>query len=298
MQVSVLGFGGAPAGLLATDAAQVATLVNHLLDSGVNVIDTAAMYNESESFIGQHLSHRRGDFVLISKCGHKVKEIDAPAWSPRLIAATVDRALRRLRTDIIDVMLLHTCDLTTLQQGDALAALVKARDAGKIRHTGFSGDNDAAVFAASIPDIAVIETSVNLVEQANAAKVLPAARQHNIGIIAKRPIANAAWKLLDEQPVSYRNYVKQYTERFAQLKITPAELGFGGDPRVAWPEIALRFTLSYRDVHTAIIGTTNPANAAANVEYARRGPLSDAATAELRRAYGRIDGADRWPGLT
>ena len=64
---------------------------------------------------------------------------------------------------------------------------------GKIRHAGYSGDNDTAAYAAALPDVAVIETSISIADQANVEAVLQGA-EHNVGVIAKRPIANAAWK--------------------------------------------------------------------------------------------------------
>src|SRR5947207_1429600 len=146
-QVSRLGFGAAPAAYLDTEEQRAIAVINRLLDAGVKVIDTAASYPGSEEFLGRHFSARRKDFVLISKCGSKIPESDAPAWSAPLIKASVDRSLRLLKTDKIDVMLLHSCDLKTLQKGEALGALVEARNAGKIRFAGYSGDNDAAAWA-------------------------------------------------------------------------------------------------------------------------------------------------------
>src|SRR5439155_24536326 len=116
------------------------------------------------------------------------------AWSADLITRTVDRALRRLRTDHLDVMLLHSCELETLKEGTALSALVAAQRTGKIRWVGYSGDNEAARWAAAHPAIAVLETSVNVFDQANVEIALPAARAHNVGVIAKRPIGNSAWR--------------------------------------------------------------------------------------------------------
>ena len=71
MQVSPLGFGGAPIGYLATGQQQVARILNLLLDAGVNVIDTAECYPGSEPLIGQAVGHRRKEFVLVTKCGHQ-----------------------------------------------------------------------------------------------------------------------------------------------------------------------------------------------------------------------------------
>src|SRR5581483_7706475 len=213
LEVTPLGFGAAPAAYLAAERQRVVSMLNKLLDAGMNVIDTAASYPGSEKFIGETLSHRRNEFVLISKCGSKIPESDAPAWSAKLVSDTVDRALKLLKTDVVDVMLLHSCDLETLKKGEALSALVDARNAGKIRHAGYSGDNEAAEFATSLPDVAVIETSINLVDQANL-NWLPKAKERNIGVIAKRPIANAAWKQIHEQPGMYQSYAKEYTDRF------------------------------------------------------------------------------------
>src|SRR5262245_43197420 len=225
-------------------------MLNRLLDAGVNAIDTAAMYPGSEKFIGDHLSHRRKDFVLISKCGTKVDEIDAAPWSRELILKTVDRALKLLRTDVIDVMLLHTCDLATLQHGEALGALVDARKAGKIAHAGYSGDNEAVAWAAAHPEVAAVEMSLNIVDQINIDWGLKAAREHNVGVIVKRPLANACWKDPELQRGIYKGYSRQYTERLAKMNLTPEDLGFTGPPDKVWPEIALRSAISHAGVST------------------------------------------------
>jgi aryl-alcohol dehydrogenase-like predicted oxidoreductase len=117
LTASQLGFGAAPIGYLNTEREKVRKILNLMLDRGVNVIDTAASYEGSEEMIAQAIGHRRHEFVLISKCGTSLSDIDAPSWSPDLIRKTVDRSLRRLRTDRLDVMLLHSCDLQTLQKG-------------------------------------------------------------------------------------------------------------------------------------------------------------------------------------
>src|SRR3954463_11014668 len=102
LHVSPLGFGGAPVGYLKTDRERVATILNFLLDHNVNLIDTAASYEGSEELIGQTIGHRRNQFILVSKCGRKVEGDDSVSgedWSADLIAKTVDRSLRRLKTD-------------------------------------------------------------------------------------------------------------------------------------------------------------------------------------------------------
>ena len=119
LTVSILGFGSGPIGHLDTDRREVASILNALLDRGVNLIDTAGSYLGSEEMIGESISHRRDEYVLVSKCGQAFAGLEGPAWSAAMISQTVDRALRRLRTDRLDVMLLHSCDLQTLQKGEA-----------------------------------------------------------------------------------------------------------------------------------------------------------------------------------
>ena len=291
--ISVLGFGGAPVGYLGTERQQAKQLLNQLLDEGLNLIDTAASYRGSEELIADAVGHRRDEYFLVSKCGSALDDISAPEWSGSLVSQTVDRSLRRLRTDRLDLMLLHSCPLETLQQGDVLAALVAARDAGKIRFVGYSGDNEAAAFATSLPDVAVVQTSINLADQHNLEVVLPPARQHQVGIMAKRPLANAAWKDLSQQRGIYREYAKDYTARLTAMKLDPAQLGAS-----SWGELALRFTLSQPGVTTAIVGTTNPANARANAEAAAKGPLPADVVARIREAFDRANPRRDWIGLT
>ena len=298
--VSALGFGGAEVGYLETEQRQVAQVLNTLLDEGVNLIDTAAAYAGSEEVIGKAIAHRRDEYVLVSKCGRPFEDLPGEAWSPDLVSATVDRSLRRLQTDRLDVMLLHSCDLEILKKGDALGALVKAREAGKIRFVGYSGDNEAAVHAAGLPDVAVIETSVSICDQANIDGVLPLAARNGIGVLAKRPIANAAWKDVSERRGIYVNYAKTYAARLAAMGLAHADLGFGGDPAEAWPEIALRFTLAQPGVTTAIIGTTSDGHVRRNIAIAGQGPLPEDAMAKIREAFRRAEreAGEAWPGQT
>ncbi|MDP6788787.1 MAG: aldo/keto reductase [Rhodospirillales bacterium] len=299
-EVSALGFGAAPVGFLETDRREVAEILGGLLDRGINLIDTAASYRGSEEAIGATVGHRRDDYVLVSKCGQSFDDIEGAAWTPAVIAPTVERSLRRLGTDHIDVVLLHSCDLETLKRGEALGALVKARDAGKTRFVGYSGDNEAAVHAAGLDEVAVIETSVSICDQANIDAVLPEAKRNDIGVLAKRPIANAAWKAASEQRGIYVNYAKTYAERLAGMAIAPADLGFPGEVGAAWSEIALRFTLSQPGVTTAIVGTTKVSNVEHNFEALSKGPLADNIVADLRQAFRRAEAAagEPWPGLT
>jgi aryl-alcohol dehydrogenase-like predicted oxidoreductase len=296
LDVSVLGYGCAPSAFLKAGPEPLAQLINALLDAGINLIDTATMYPGSEQFIGNHLSHRRKDYVLVSKVGGtKGAEIVGEPWTDQLITTSIDRALKLMKTDYVDVMLLHSCDLKTLEADEALESLVKAREAGKIRFAGYSGDNEAATFAAKLPDVAVVETSINYVDQVNITGLLPVAKANNVGIIAKRPVANAAWIGLANMKGLYVNYAKDYTQRHDAMGLKAEDLGMNDSQ---WAELALRFTLSFPQITTAIVGTTKQANAMANIEYASKGPLSAEQIKLITDRFKQTPGSDSWIGLT
>jgi aryl-alcohol dehydrogenase-like predicted oxidoreductase len=297
LSVSVLGFGGAPAAHTKADADATAAVVNQLLDAGVNLIDTATNYPGSEPFIGEYFAHRRKDYVLVSKTG-KQRVDDATTgepWSVELVTTSIERSLRAMKTDHLDVMMLHTCDLPTLQKGEAFGALVQARDAGKVKFIGYSGDNETAAIACAMPDVSVVETSINYCDQVNTDTVLPVARANNVGIIAKRPVANAAWLGPTGRPGFYDNYASEYVKRAAAMGITAEEFGFRADQ---WAEFALRFTLSFPEVATAIVGTTNPKNSKANIDAANKGPLPGDIVERIRAKFRAAPGSASWTGQT
>lgn len=299
LQVAPLGFGGSPIGNLHTEQETVTAILSMMLDHGVNLIDTAHAYYGSEEAIGRAVGDRREEYVLVSKCGSKFEDDDLPpAWTPQYIAATIDRSLQRLQTDHIDVMLLHSCDLETLQRDELLGAVLAARDAGKVRFAGYSGDNEAAAWAAAQPEIAVIQTSLSICDQVNIETVLPVAGRHDVGVMAKRPVANAAWKGLDGQYERYRKYATPYHERFDAMGLDLSAVQEACEDAIEWPEIFLRFAVSRPGVHTAIVGTTNVESVRMNLKAAARGPLPAAAVEMIRARFKAADPQGIWRGLT
>ncbi len=267
MKVSVLGFGGAEIGFQKVPQDDVNTLLNAALDAGLNVIDTAECYIDSEEKIGKAVGNRRKDYFLFTKCGHSEGWSD-PDWeSPERLMASIDRSLKRLKTDTVDLVQLHSCSLEYLKKGVVIEVLEKARAAGKTRFIGYSGDDQAARYAVECGRFDTLQTSVSMADQQSVDLTLPLALEKGIGVIAKRPIANAAWKY-KERPKG--EYAEIYWERLQQLKY-PFVKG-DGDPA----EIALRFTLSVlegRGVQTAIVGTTKPGRWQENATLADKGLL-------------------------
>ena len=266
MRVGVLGFGGAEIGSERTSADDVARMLGEALDAGLNVIDTAECYLDSEEKIGRAVAHRRGDFFLFTKCGHP----EGPGrddWRPESLLKSIERSLRRLKTDRLDLVQLHSCSEEELRLGDVIEALRQAREKGYTRYIGYSGDGAAARYAIECGAFDTLQTSVSIADQEAIERTLPLARERGLGVIAKRPIANAAWRYAERPENAYH---QPYWDRLQQLHYEFLQ----EDPRTA-AAVALRFTLSVPGVHTAIVGTTKPTRWRENAELLAAGPLHD-----------------------
>ena len=265
MDVSVLGLGGSEIGYENASVETAKTLLNRALDLGINVIDTAECYHTSEELIGQTIGNRRESFFLFTKCGHPHGSESAPNWSHDSILESVQRSLQRLRTDRVDIVHLHSCSEAELRKGEAISALQTARERGYTRYIGYSGDSHAARYAVECGAFDTLQTSINIADQEAIVLTLPTARKNSMGVIAKRPIANAAWKY-GHKPID--SYTHEYWERMRKLNYDFVNL----DTEAA-VAIALRFTLSVPGVHTAIVGTAKPDRLQQNIAFINGGPL-------------------------
>ena len=267
MEISILGFGGSEIGYEHASAETVAELLNSALDAGLNVIDTAECYYNSEELIGQAVGKRRNEFYLFTKCGHPHGMESGANWSKPSILESAERSLQRLKTDRLDLLQLHSCSEAELRKGEVIDALQIARDKGLTRYLGYSGDSHAAHFAVQSGAFDVLQTSINLADQEAIDLTLPAAREKRMGVIAKRPVANAAWKT-GRRPID--SYHHEYWERLRKLNY---EFLRGDLNRSI--SIALRFALMVPGVHTAIVGTKKPERWAENARLLEAGPLND-----------------------
>lgn len=284
LEVSALGFGGAEIGFQSAALDTVERLLGSALDAGLNVIDTGECYAGSEELIGKAVGHRRDAFHLFTKCGH-ASGLPGEDWDPDMLRASIDRSLQRLGTDRIDLIQLHSCDEAKLRAGDAIAVLQEARDAGKTRLLGYSGDHDAARYAVECGAFDTLQTSVSIADQEPITLTLPLALERGMGVIAKRPIANAAWT---KETMPESEYAYPYFQRLRSLAYD-----FLGGPDAAGT--ALRFTLAQPAVSTAIVGTQNPDRWLSNARLLDAGPLPPAQVEAIRARWNEVCRPD-WVG--
>lgn len=289
MNVSVLGLGGWEIGYQHTSLSTVKKMLNEAVDAGVNVIDTAECYATSEQVIGEAVGKRRKDFYLLTKCGHE-SGWSYPDWRPESLLRCIQRSLKRLKTDHLDLIQLHSCSEVELRKGAVIDTLKRARERGYTRHIGYSGDNQAALYAIECGEFDTLQTSISVADQEALDLFLPLAEKHNIGVIAKRPLANVAWQNGDRPPTD--TYGRPYWERLQKLKY---ELLRGGLKRTAAG--ALRFTLSVPGVHTAIVGTSKPGRFMENTAAVAAGPLPKETFDGIRARWREI-AQPSWAGQT
>ncbi len=292
MKVSALGFGGAETGFhhATVPMATVTNLLNGALDAGVNVLDTAECYGDGETQIGRAVGHRRGDYYLFTKVGHgRAAGFDWPDFAPALLEPSFQRSLKRLRTDYVDLLLLHSCPLEVLRDGRAVEALQKFKKSGATRHIGYSGDGQAALWAIESGIFDCLETSVSIADQEAIDLTIPQAQRRGMGVIAKRSIANAAW-ITGRKPED--SYAVPYWERLRELQYE-----FLTWDVAASVAVALRFTLSIAGVHTVLVGTKKADRWRENLAIAAQGPLEPALLERIRGRWKAVAGPD-WSGLT
>jgi aryl-alcohol dehydrogenase-like predicted oxidoreductase len=283
LTVSALGLGCGQIGAARLSETEVERLLGLALDLGIILFDTARGYGQSEARLGRCLAAHRQQVVISTKVGYGVP--GHPDWTYGAIAAGVDDALRTLRTDWLDIVHLHSCPLETLRQDDVVRALEDARQAGKIRAAAYSGENEALAYALETGRFQSFQTSINLADQRGLDTLVPRAAAAGLGVIAKRPVANAPWRF-DERP--YGHYAEEYWYRWRAMDLDPHGL--------PWQELALRFAAFQPGVHTCIVGTADPGHLRENAAIVARGPLPAEQVAAIRQAFKNHD--EDWVGLT
>lgn len=279
-RVSALGFGAGHIGSNEISDNDAGRLLNFALDKGINLVDTARGYGLSEERIGKYLSHRRSEFIISTKVGYDIPGFQD--WTHNIIIAGIDAALKRLNTDIIDIVHLHTCSLQILQQGEVIDALDKAKADGKIKVAAYSGENEALRYALHSGRFGSIQTSLNVTDQRDLNDLIPKAKEQRMGVIAKRPVANALWKYRERPDGSYaEEYWLRWNKMNLQFDIEPQEL-------------FIRFSTFAPGVDSAIIGTSNINHLKTAIDAVNKGPLPEDINKKIRISFAEND--DNWIG--
>ena len=261
----------------AIDDDQAGTILNAVVDSGINWIDTSPDYGVSEELIGRHLSSRRREFLLASKCACFVTPDGASTgfgehdFSRSNVRAGVEQSLRRMKTDHLDLVQFHASpSRETLEQNDSVAELLDLKDEGKVRFIGMSGTLPNIEGQIEMGVFDVFQIPYSAVERDHEG-VISAAARAGAGTVVRggvaRGIPAAGDEAIERLPDNFRDAFRARRDRFEGAKLDDL---LDGMSRM---EFMLRFTISHPDMNTTIVGTANPRHLEANLQAAAKGPL-------------------------
>ena len=227
--------------------ADAARLLNRALDLGVNLVDTARAYGESEVIVGQALKSRRDEYILATKIGSSSWEGYTGAKLRERVEASITESLRALQTDTIDLLYIHNATPELIQQGEIVEIMERARQAGHARSIGTTTYGEAAPLAV-LEDghFDCIQVAYNLLDRQFEERVLPLAKEKDIGVVIRSVLLKGA-----------------LTHRYAHLPEELRELREAVDAVNSLcsaqgsdlPELAYRFVLGHPVVSTALVGT-------------------------------------------
>jgi aryl-alcohol dehydrogenase-like predicted oxidoreductase len=277
---TILGFGamelrGAPRGPEISDE-QAETILNAVLDNGINFIDTSIDYGHSEELIGKFISHRRDEYFLASKCGCVVNgQQGEHIHTAENIRKGVENSLRLLKTDHLDLVQFHrSLTKEEFEKDGALQEALKLRDEGKVRFVGVSGTLPNLLEQIEMGVFAAFQIPYSALQREHE-DVIAKAAETGHGTIIRGGVARGA--PTDWNRVYYMVPAETMKDRWEEAKLD--EL-LGGMSRM---EFMLRFTISHPGLTTTIVGTKNPDHLKDNIDAAMKGPLPDDVMAEAKR---------------
>ena len=280
LQVTRLGFGTA---LRDGQSAPWDTLLNSVLDAGINFIDTANDYGlrwpaPAEEQIGRHISGRRSEFFLATKCGCPPGGGEH-IWTRENGFRGLHESLERMRTDYVDVMQYHNPSVEECEAGDLVAVLEEMREQGKVRWIGVSTTLPHLSTFLEWGAFDVFQIPYSALEREHEEWISRSA-QAGTGIVVRGGVAQG-------EPGDAQDKRADKWQLFEKAGLD--ELVDEGESRTAF---LLRYTLTHPHSDTIITGTTRVDHLEENIAAITRGPLAPDVYAEAKR---RLDTAGETP---
>lgn len=259
------------------------TILNAVLDEGINFIDTANDYGKSELYLGRYLQNRQSEFAIASKCGCHVEwagdHDETPHdYSQANILRNVADSLLKMRMDSMDILQLHNPAVDACENEKCVDTLNELRDKGAVRHIGCSSTSPHLATYIEWGVFDVFQIPYSALERRHENLITKAA-EAGAGIIIRGGVAKGA----PGEGLGNKDRWKIYED--AKLN----ELREEDESPTAF---LLRFTLSHPHCHTTIVGTKNPEHLKENIRIANKGPLPGDVYKEAKK---RLDAAGEKP---
>ena len=254
---------------------QAREILNAVVDSGINMIDTANDYGMSELYIGRHLADRRDAYFLATKCGchmqfDSIDHDETPhVWTQENVLRNIADSLLKMQTDHVDLLQLHNPDPETVDRMKIMDTLLDLQKAGVVRYLGCSTTLPHIKTYLEWDVFDVYQIPYSALERRHENWITKAG-EAGAGIIVRGGVARG-------EPGEGEGSHDRW-DTFEQAGLD--ELREAGESRTAF---LLRYTLSHPYCHTTIVGTMNPAHLQENIRIAEKGPLPADVYAEAKR---------------
>jgi len=298
-QVTKLGLGGYQyTGEFGVSQEEAEKILDLAFESGINFFDTAGMYGfgEGEELLGRALArHGRKGVYISSKVGWLdrtvVRNLGDKAYRDEdALMKAIKHSLWILRLNRLDVLMIHEPDWAqwglTLCTGDApvLSVLEKLKKDGVVGAVGMGGWN-CAVIADLIEtgrfDVALIAGGVNLLDQPIKARVLPAAKKHDVGIVLGGALGQGGLVAVDRKEA--QNLIDHPTQQSHPQRGRKllATYDLAEETRLSLVELTMRYVAGMPEIHTHIAGARERAHLEANIASVLKGPLPQDVVAKI-----------------
>ncbi|MEQ8860418.1 MAG: aldo/keto reductase [Pseudomonadales bacterium] len=279
IEVSRLALGGLFVSSYGAQFDQAEQAVRRAVELGVNYVDTAPMYGNSEEVLGRILPGIDTPLIVSTKLGARPQPFDPK--NAKALRESFEESCRLLGRDSIDVLMIHEPDRPRqfdwwddfdTAMGPVMEVVDRLRDEGRIRYVGLGGTTAyemARLLRTGKFDVVLTAFNYSLLWREAAHEILPAARDHGVGVVVGSPLQQGALaqRWVDEIESGASWLSKPRREQFRSL------YRLLDDIDMPLPELALRFVLSNPDVHTVLSGVRSAVEIEQNVAAAARGPL-------------------------
>ena len=273
------------------------------VDCGVNFIDTADVYGDgrSERLIAQLKRTRREEVIVATKAGRRLPRQTFEGYSRQNLTAWIEESLRNLSTDTLDLLQLHCPPTELYDRPEVFAILDDLVKAGKIRYYGVSVEKiEEALKAIEFANVQTVQVIFNCFRQRPAELFFPRAKQKQVGILARVPLASGLltgkFRRGSTFPTDDHRNFNRHGEAFdvgETFSGVDYDIGLGAVEEirrllpagVSMSQFALRWILMFDAVTCAIPGGKRPEQVAQNCQAAGLPPLTQEAMAAVRRIY-------------
>lgn len=284
------------------DRAALAAL-HRALDLGVNFFDTADVYGDghSERLLARLRQERREPFYVATKAGRRLDPHVAAGYNRANLTAFVDRSLRNLAVEALDLLQLHCPPSEVYESDEVFGALDDLVAAGKLRFYGVSVERvSEALRAVERPNVQSVQIIFNMFRHKPAEQFFAAARERRVGVIARVPLASGllTGKLCADTPFAaddHRSFNRhgEAFDRGETFSGVDYEAGLRAvealrplvPPGASLAQLALRWITMFPEVSCAIPGAKNPHQAEQNVAAADLPALDEPTMAAVRAVY-------------